>query len=132
MAHGRALEVWYDGQCPVCRASRDWCAVRDPDGRLEFRDFRTAAEVELPVSRAAAEASMWVRGDDGALAAGFAGWRRILAELPGWRWLARVSGAPPLRWLGPPVYRLVARARTLLPGYGHPASPTDSVRRTPP
>ena len=123
MTHGRALEVWYDGQCPVCRASRDWCAARDPEGRLEFRDVRAVAEAELPVSRADAESSMWVRGDDGELAAGFAGWRRILAELPGWRWLARVSGTPPLRWLGPPVYRLVARARRMLPGYGHPASP---------
>jgi predicted DCC family thiol-disulfide oxidoreductase YuxK len=121
MAHGRALEVWYDGQCPLCRASRDWCATRDPEGRLEFRDFRAAAELELPVSRAAAEASMWVRGADGALSGGFAGWRRILAELPGWRWLALVSGAPPLRWLGPPAYRLVAHARALLPGYGHPS-----------
>jgi predicted DCC family thiol-disulfide oxidoreductase YuxK len=116
MAHGRALEVWYDGQCPVCRASRDWCAARDPGGRLEFRDIRAASEFELPVSRAAAEASMWVRGDDGALAEGFAGWRRILAELPGWRWIAWVSGAPPLRWLGPPIYRMVARARGRLPG----------------
>jgi predicted DCC family thiol-disulfide oxidoreductase YuxK len=118
MAHGRALEVWYDGQCPVCRASRDWCAARDPEGRLEFRDVRAVAEAELPVSRADAEASMWVRDADGSLAAGFAGWRRILAELPRWRWLARVSGAAPLRWLGPPAYRLVARARRLLPGYG--------------
>jgi predicted DCC family thiol-disulfide oxidoreductase YuxK len=123
MAHGRALEVWYDGQCPLCRASRDWCATRDPEGRLEFRDVRAVAETELPVSRADAEASMWVRDADGALAAGFAGWRRILAELPRWRWLARVSGAAPLRWLGPPAYRLIARARRLLPGYGRPASP---------
>lgn len=118
MTHGRALEVWYDGQCPLCRASRDWCAARDPDGRLEFRDVRSATEVELPVSPAAAEASMWVRGADDSLAGGFAGWRRILAELPGWRWLARVSGVPPLRWLGPPAYRVIARARRLLPGYG--------------
>jgi predicted DCC family thiol-disulfide oxidoreductase YuxK len=123
MAHGRALQVWYDGRCPLCRASRDWCAARDSDGRLEFRDFGAATDAEeLPVTPADAEASMWVLGADGALAAGFAGWRRILAELPGWRWLARVSGAPPLRWLGPPLYRLVARARTLLPGYGHPSA----------
>lgn len=124
MTHGRALEVWYDGQCPLCRASRDWCAARDPDGRLEFRDLRSATEVELPVSPAAVKASMWVRGADGTLAGGFAGWRRILAELPGWRWLARVSGAPPLRWLGPPAYRVIARARRFLPGYGHPAPPS--------
>jgi hypothetical protein len=115
MAHGRALEVWYDGQCPVCRASRDWCATRDPEGRLEFRDVRAVAETELPVSRADAEASMWVRGADGALAAGFAGWRRILAEPAG----AGLRGSlEPLHCAGsarrPTV--VIARARRLLPG----------------
>jgi predicted DCC family thiol-disulfide oxidoreductase YuxK len=121
MAQDRALEVWYDGQCPLCRASRDWCTARDPAGRLAFHDLR--AEAELPVPRVAAEAAMWVRDNDGTLHGGFDGWLRIMAELPGWSWLARISGAAPLRWLGPPVYRLVARARRLLPGYGRPASP---------
>ncbi len=115
----RSLEVWYDGQCPLCRASRDWCMARDPEARLVFRDLTTAAEAELPVLRAAAEASMWVRGADGTLAGGFEGWRRIMAELPGWRWLARLTGVAPIRWLAPPVYRLIARARRMLPGYGH-------------
>lgn len=121
MAHDRSLEVWYDGQCPLCRASRDWCAVRDPDGRLEFRDISAAPDAELPVPRPAAEASMWVRGADGTPLGGFAGWRRIMAELPRWRWLARVTGAAPIRWLGPPVYRLIARARSSLPRYGRPS-----------
>jgi hypothetical protein len=35
----------------------------------------------------------------------------VLAELPGWRWPAVVLGAPPLRWFGAAVYRLVARHR---------------------
>ena len=116
MTRDRSLEVWYDGQCPVCRASRDWCTARDPEGRLVFRDLNTAAEAELPVARREAESAMWVRGDDGRLASGFDGWRCIMAELPGWRWLARAAGIPPLRWLGPPVYRLVAHARRVLPG----------------
>ena len=124
MAHDRSLEVWYDGQCPLCRASRAWCAARDPEGRLVFRDLRTATEAELPVPRPAAEASMWVRGADGTPLGGFAGWRRIMAELSGSRSLARVTGATPVRWLGPPIYWLVARARRMLPGYGHPASPS--------
>ncbi|HOC41476.1 MAG TPA: DUF393 domain-containing protein [Thermoanaerobaculales bacterium] len=123
MVRGQSLEVWYDGQCPLCRASRDWCTARDPDRRLAFRDIGAAGDAELPVPRAAAEASMWVRDADGTLAGGFAGWRRIMAELPRWRWLARVTGVPPVRWLGPPVYRLIARARRMLPGHVHPAPP---------
>jgi len=58
---------------------------------------------------------MWVRDPSGRLNRGFAAWRRILAELPGWRWLALLSGAPPMRWLGPPIYALVARWRRHLP-----------------
>jgi predicted DCC family thiol-disulfide oxidoreductase YuxK len=58
---------------------------------------------------------MWVRDPSGRLNRGFAAWRRILAELPGWRWLALLSGAPPMRWLGPSIYALVARWRRHLP-----------------
>ena len=122
MAPEQPLEVWYDGQCPLCRASRDWCEARDAKGRLVFRDLTAATAAELPVPRDEAAASMWVRGDDGTLASGFAGWRRILAELPGWSWLARLTGVPPLSWLGPGAYRLIARGRNLARGrvgHGH-------------
>ena len=57
---------------------------------------------------------MWVHDADGCLSGGFEGWRRILAELPRWRWLATVSGMPPLRWLGPSLYRLIARYRHMI------------------
>lgn len=109
-----ATEVWYDGGCPLCRASRAWCEGRDRDGRLVFRDIRSVDDGKLPVDRAAAEASMWIVDPEGRLARGFSGWRAIMAQLPGWRWIARLTGVPPLRWLGPPVYRLVARLRHLL------------------
>jgi predicted DCC family thiol-disulfide oxidoreductase YuxK len=114
MSNERAIEVWYDGDCPLCRASRAWCEERDQDGRLVFRNMRSVGDDELPVARLAAEASMWVRDPDGRLTEGFTGWRTIMARLPGWAWLARIAGLPPFRWLGPPVYRLVARWRSLL------------------
>lgn len=115
MIEKQSAEVWYDGDCALCRASRHWCEERDrPPGRLVFRDIRSAHDDELPVARTAAEASMWVRDSRGRLAAGFDGWCMIMDELPGWRWLARLSRVPPFCWLGPPVYRLVARSRRLL------------------
>jgi predicted DCC family thiol-disulfide oxidoreductase YuxK len=58
---------------------------------------------------------MWVRTAEGELLAGFEGWLRLLSVLPRWRWLARISRVPPLRWLGPPIYRLIARFRHRLP-----------------
>ena len=105
------LDVWMDGDCPVCQVSRKWCSARDPEGRIRFIDFRTSKETDLPCGRDQHEASMWVRDRDGALLEGFAAWRRIMETIPGWGWLARLAGAPPLRWVGPSLYRLVARFR---------------------
>ena len=105
------LEIWLDGECAVCRSSRKFCETRDSDGRLRFQDFRVTADGELPLDRNTHEESMWVRDGNGTLLEGFAAWRRIMAELPGWRWLATLSGLPPARWIGPTIYRLVARFR---------------------
>jgi predicted DCC family thiol-disulfide oxidoreductase YuxK len=69
----------------------------------------------IPVARRDLEESMWVRDADGLLLSGFAAWQRIMAELPGWRWLASLSVLPPVRWVGPGLYRLVARNRHRLP-----------------
>ena len=108
------LEVWMDGECGMCRSSQRFCEKRDPDGRLRFQDFRVASDADLPLDRNAHETSMWVRDNDGTLLEGFAAWRRIMAELPRWRWLATLSGTAPIRWIGPTLYRLVARFRFVL------------------
>jgi predicted DCC family thiol-disulfide oxidoreductase YuxK len=105
------LEVWMDGECVVCRSSQQFCEKRDPEGRLRFHDFRVAADADLPLDRVAHETSMWVRDGNGTLIEGFAAWRRIMAELPRWRWLAALSGIAPIRWIGPSLYRLVAKFR---------------------
>ena len=105
------LEVWLDGECAMCRSSQRFCEKRDPNGRLRFQDFRVAADADLPLNRVAHETSMWVRDSNGTLLEGFAAWRRIMAELPGCRWLAALSGIAPIRWFGPTLYRLVARFR---------------------
>ena len=111
MNPSRAVEIWYDGSCPLCRRSRNWCESQDSNGDLRFRDFRTARDEDLPVTREEAESSMWVHDADGSLFSSFDGWRRILAELPRWRWLAALAGLPPVRWFGQPLYRIIARFR---------------------
>jgi predicted DCC family thiol-disulfide oxidoreductase YuxK len=110
------IEVWYDGQCSLCRRSRRWCLARDAASRLRFRDFRTTPDGELPVDRHLAEQSLWVRRRDGELSSGFEGWRWILRELPGWRPLAAITGLPGIRHLGSRMYRLVARFRRVASG----------------
>lgn len=111
----RPIEVWMDGDCSVCQASQAWCETRDDHHRLDFRDFRRPPDERLPLSPSEHEASLWVRDADGVLHRGFEAWRLILRELPGWGWLAALTGLPPLRWLGEPVYRFVARNRHRLP-----------------
>jgi predicted DCC family thiol-disulfide oxidoreductase YuxK len=104
-------KVWIDGACPLCARSRRWCEKRDRAVKIRFEDFRTSSDCEIPVARARMEQSLWVRRADGAMLDGYDGWLEILSLLPGWRWLAIVAGLPPLSWLGPPVYRFVARHR---------------------
>jgi predicted DCC family thiol-disulfide oxidoreductase YuxK len=107
----RRLDVWMDGDCGLCQKSRAWCETHDRNGRVKFTDFRTAGENELPVGREDHEASMWVRDSDGALLEGFDAWRRIMAEIPRWKWVARFASLPPFALIGRPIYRLVAGNR---------------------
>ena len=105
------LEVWMDGACPICRRSQRWCEDRDPNRNIRFIDFRSSANRDLPVQRDQHETSMWAQDENGTLFEGFAAWRRILAEIPRWRWLAFLATIPPASWVGPSLYRLVAKLR---------------------
>jgi predicted DCC family thiol-disulfide oxidoreductase YuxK len=112
---GRTLDVWMDGNCRICQRSQKWCERRDSQGRVQFHDFRVLDDPNIPVARRELEESMWVRDADGLLLSGFAAWQRIMAELPGWRWLAGLSRLPPVSWIGPTLYRLIAKNRHRLP-----------------
>ncbi len=109
------LDVWYDGRCELCRRSRSWSERRDRLDRLRFRDLRTAPEAAWPRPLAELERTMWVCAPGAEPLSGFDGWRRIMAELPGWRWLALLTGLPPLPVIGRWLYDLVARNRHRLP-----------------
>ena len=111
LSHETPLEVWVDGGCTVCQVSQRWCQRRGSDGRVEFIDFREADDGCLPMARGDHEQSMWLRDRDGSIHGGFDAWRRIMAELPGWAWLARVASIPPFSLIGPVLYRWVAERR---------------------
>ena len=105
-------EVFYDGACSLCDASRRWTERRDRAHRLRFVDFnRHAAGTHLPVPRELLEETLWARLPGGRLVSGYAAWLEVLARLPRWRWLAAAGKLPPVASLGPRVYRLVARHR---------------------
>ena len=114
---GPRLEVFYDGRCPVCQSARAWAGRRDRGQRLEWIDATDPMSADrLPATAAELARAAWVRRGDGTLARGYAAWLAVLAELPGWRLPARALALPPLAWLGPPIYRLVAAHRHELAG----------------
>lgn len=110
-----ALEIWIDGECAVCRRSEQWCAARDPGARLSFVDLRTADREDLPGSPESMMQTIHVRHPDGEVSTGFDAWREILSELDTWRWLARLTGLPGIKRLGPPIYSILARNRHRIP-----------------
>jgi len=110
------IEVYFDGACRLCRASRRWAEARDALHRLRFHDFTDAAEAaSLPVDASVLAEEMVVKTGAGTIARGFAAWLLVLDALPRWRWLGRFLGVPPARWVGPAAYRFVARHRRWFP-----------------
>lgn len=106
----------YDGDCGFCTT-----CVRFVERRLRTTASLVAWQhadlTALGVTREAAmDAVQWV-GPDGRVSAGAAAVGRLLVD-SGWPWrlLGHLVLAPPLSWLGSPVYRLVADNRHRLPG----------------
>lgn len=115
MKNSPVLEIWIDGQCALCRRSEQWCSSRDPLGRMVFVDLRVPVNENPPGSPEAMVDAVHLRLPNGAVITGFDAWRRILMELDGWRWLARLAGLPGIRKLGPAVYSFLARHRHRIP-----------------
>jgi len=111
------LDIYYDGTCAFCRWSRTVLEPWDTRSRLRFLDYndpQVAASVAFTPAELGRE--MHLRGPDGVWAAGFAAWVWILRVLPRLAWLGWLLGRPPLRWLGPGIYRWMAGHRNLFPG----------------
>ena len=105
------LEIWIDGDCDVCRMSEEWCSARDGRRRLSFVDLHAPDSDEPPGSPEAMMRAVHVRLANGTIRTGFDAWRRILAELDGWRWLAWATGLPGFKHLGGFIYSMAARNR---------------------
>ena len=107
-----ALTVYYDGQCPLCRAEIHVLRARKHRGLLRFEDLADSAfdEAVHRISCAAALERIHGRLDSGELLTGVAvfaeAYRR--ADLPVLAWLFSRS------WLAPvlnPAYRVFVRYR---------------------
>jgi predicted DCC family thiol-disulfide oxidoreductase YuxK len=113
---GPTIRVYDDGRCAFCNWAQRLIERRDRDHRLEFRDYHLHAG-ETPFAFDELHRAMHVQTADGRWHAGFFAWLEIFKVLPRWRWLGRVLGLPPLRWMGPLMYRVIAANRYRIPNF---------------
>jgi predicted DCC family thiol-disulfide oxidoreductase YuxK len=99
--------VYYDGDCPLCRAEIAQYARLDEAGMLDLVNVADPAS-ELPgsTSRADALARFHATSSDGRLLSGARAFVEVWQNLPGWRWLARFARLPGAIWLMEAGYRM--------------------------
>jgi predicted DCC family thiol-disulfide oxidoreductase YuxK len=119
------IEVYTDGQCPLCRWTRARVEPFDRDRRIEWIDLNDpeAQRRAAPHTFAELTEEMHVRRPDGSWSKGFWSWLDVLRVLPRWRWTVRVLSLWPLTSLGPIFYRWLARRRYSLLGIPPPCAP---------
>lgn len=108
MTASPALTVYYDGACPLCAAEIGTYRRCRGAERVAFVDVgRTDAPADLGpgLTREAALARFHVRDAGGSLASGAAGFAALWSQLPGWRWLARITRLPGVLALAERAYR---------------------------
>lgn len=108
----------FDGDCGFCTTSAAWIQRRLPDDVpvVSWQSIDDLGALGLTIDDVAAKA--WWVTPDGRTRGGHLAIGESLraARRPWWRALGLLTLAPPLRWLGAPVYALVARCRYRLPG----------------
>ena len=101
------IRILYNDTCPVC--SREIGLYQRRAGMCglphDYLPLDRAAELGLTEDQAARRLHLW-QGDTAL--SGMAAFRVLWADLPGWRWLARVSGWPVLRPMLDLVYDRIA------------------------
>ena len=120
----RSRTLVYDGACGFCTTSADWISRRWPaEGgsiAIPWQLLSQDAVGELQLSHDdLARAAWWIDGDrreEGSRAVA----RALVAAGGLWAVAGWILLAPPISWIAPLGYRIVARYRYRLPG-GSPA-----------
>lgn len=111
------VEVFFDGDCPLCRREIAMLKHWDRQARIRFTDIARedfdAAEAGIPFDRLMAE--IHGRLPDGSIITGVEVFRRLYGAV-GFRWLVALTRWPGIAWLLDGAYRLFARNRLKLTG----------------
>ena len=123
--------ILYNDTCPLCRFEVDHYRAAATRTGAPLRFDRLADAVHWGLTEDQAARALHVRQGDQVLS-GLAAFRAIWAGLPGWRWLAVVTGLPGVRQvLGlvydriatPLLYRAHLRRKARLSRSGSPTTP---------
>jgi predicted DCC family thiol-disulfide oxidoreductase YuxK len=106
----------FDGDCAFCTSCVRWLEPRLTPGVTIVPWQRTDLAAAGTTEERARREVLWAAESQvlGGAAAAAAALRHCRSA--GWRAAGRALGVPPLRWLAPPAYRLIARNRHRLPG----------------
>ena len=116
------IEVYTDGQCILCRWTRDHVEPLDRDRRLEWLDYNDPENLNraAPHTHKEMAEQMHVRPPDGRWHKGYFAWIEVVRVLPRWKWLAPLMGIWPFTKLGPVFYSWLASRRYTLFGVPPP------------
>jgi predicted DCC family thiol-disulfide oxidoreductase YuxK len=106
---GRALTVWYDGDCPICLAEIGVMRRLDRASAIEFVDL--SAPGACPTDREARLARLHAQPSGGAVVDGAAAFVAMWRVLPSLRPLAALASLPPVLWLLERAYRVFLKVR---------------------
>lgn len=114
---GKVVEVFYDGDCPLCVREIRLLRRKDRAGRIEFTDIAAPSFDATAYGRTQAALMARIAGrlPDGTWLDGVEVFRRLYAAI-GWRRAVAVSRWPGLSHLLELAYTLFARNRLRLTG----------------
>ena len=114
---GKTVEVFYDGDCPLCMREIRMLRRRDVHGRIVFTDIAAAGfdAAALGTDQATLMARIHGRRADGSWIEGVEVFRQLYAAI-GFRWLVAITRVPGISHLCRLGYYLFARNRLRLTG----------------
>ena len=90
-----ALQVFFDGSCPLCQKEIGIYRNADTAGRIHWVDVSAEhASGVLPLARQALLTRFHIQTPDGQLISGARGFIEMWQQLPGWRLLASICSIP--------------------------------------
>ena len=122
MSSHERIEVYTDGQCPLCQWLRARVEPFDRNHRIEWINYREPEKFPRPVPYTFEELNeeMHVYTADGRWSEGYRAWLDVMRVLPRWRALTPVLSIWPVTSLGNAFYRWLASRRYKLFGIPPP------------